>query len=552
MAQAPSATLRTFPEDWHANLPPGQPFTLDTMHFPFPVSPLTSSMDTDGFLTALREFKVPIVSSDSIIRNHYRFGRMVMAEPTSAEEAARLFGPSEEVLKAEVGRLLDRWETEHLPAIKGLLERLDLIDPDLDHLGQAAEETKAISNDLWTIHFRIAVPMLLSMQLFDEFFADLFDGTDADSHALLVGQVSESIKAGFGLADLARDATSLGLEPVFRGSEPGELLDRIKEADNGAEFLTRLDAYLDQYGYRQDLFDYATPTWKEDPSLALAVIGTYIQNGRDPRAEHAEMVQSAESATAQALAHLAAYPEAVRGQFEAMLHFGRAGAFLQEEHNFYIDQLGTSKIRLVFIRAGQKLVDAGLIDQADDVMMLTVNELGTLSNQLGDPDLGSRLRNMVETRRQELVIARTLDAPLFLGDTPPAAPELDNPVVRGTARFWGVPVEQSEDPSELRGMAGSKGRVTGFARVARSLDEAGALQPGEILVAVTTMPPWTPLFGIAGGVVTESGGPLSHCAIVAREYGIPAVVGTAGATRKIMTGQRITVDGNSGSVTIEA
>jgi pyruvate,water dikinase len=151
-----------------------------------------------------------------------------------------------------------------------------------------------------------------------------------------------------------------------------------------------------------------------------------------------------------------------------------------------------------------------------------------------------------------LVIAGTLDAPLFLGDTPPAAPELNNPIVRGTARFWGVPVEQSEDPSELRGMAGSKGRVTGIARVARSLDEAGALQPGEILVAVTTMPPWTPLFGIAGGVVTESGGPLSHCAIVAREYGIPAVVGTAGATRRIMTGQRITVDGSSGSVTLEA
>jgi pyruvate,water dikinase len=509
-------------------------------------------MDTDGFLTALREFKVPIISSDSIFRNHYRFGRMVMAEPTSAEEAARLFGPSEEVLKAEVGRLLDRWETEHLPAIRGLLERLDQIDPDLDNLGQAVEETKAISNDLWTIHFRIAVPMLLSMQLFDEFFADLFDGTDADSHALLVGQVSESIKAGFGLADLARDATSLGLEPVFRGSGPSVLLDRIKEADNGAEFLTRLDAYLDQYGYRQDLFDYATPTWKEDPSLALAVIRTYIQSGRDPRAEHAEMAQSAEGATTQALAHLAVYPEAVRGQFEAMLQFGRAGAFLQEEHNFYIDQLGTSKIRLVFIRAGQKLVDAGLIDQADDVMMLTVNELGTLSNQLGDPDLGSRLRNLVETRRQELAIARTLDAPLFLGDTPPAAPELDNPVVRGTARFWGVPVEQSEDPRELRGMAGSKGSATGIARVARTLEEAGSLQPGEILVAVTTMPPWTPLFGIAAAVVTESGGPLSHCAIVAREYGIPAVVGTAGATHRITTGQRITVDGSSGTVTIDA
>jgi rifampicin phosphotransferase len=77
-----------------------------------------------------------------------------------------------------------------------------------------------------------------------------------------------------------------------------------------------------------------------------------------------------------------------------------------------------------------------------------------------------------------------------------------------------------------------------------------SLQPGEILVAVTTMPPWTPLFGIAAAVVTETGGPLSHCAIVAREYGIPAVVGAHGATSRIATGQTISVDGGTGVVTL--
>ena len=85
----------------------------------------------------------------------------------------------------------------------------------------------------------------------------------------------------------------------------------------------------------------------------------------------------------------------------------------------------------------------------------------------------------------------------------------------------------------------------------RALDEAKALQPGEILVTITTMPAWTPLFGTAAAVVTETGGALSHCAIVAREYGIPAVVGAFGATRAITTGQTISVDGTSGLVTIE-
>jgi pyruvate,water dikinase len=90
------------------------------------------------------------------------------------------------------------------------------------------------------------------------------------------------------------------------------------------------------------------------------------------------------------------------------------------------------------------------------------------------------------------------------------------------------------------------------ARVARTLAEATFLQPGEVLVAVTTMPPWTPLFGVAAAVVTETGGPLSHCAIVAREYGIPAVVGATGATRTIRTGQLVTVDGSRGVVTLGA
>src|SRR5690606_28312124 len=111
--------------------------------------------------------------------------------------------------------------------------------------------------------------------------------------------------------------------------------------------------------------------------------------------------------------------------------------------------------------------------------------------------------------------------------------------------------DESAEPGRIRGNAGSRGIATGVARVARTLDEARALQPGEILVAITTMPAWTPLFGTAAALVTETGGALSHAAIVARDYGLPAVVGAIGATHAIKTGQVITVDGTSGLVTIE-
>jgi pyruvate,water dikinase len=123
-------------------------------------------------------------------------------------------------------------------------------------------------------------------------------------------------------------------------------------------------------------------------------------------------------------------------------------------------------------------------------------------------------------------------------------------MTRGLGRFFGVPPRPSDDPHVVPGTAGSRGEVTASAFVARSLQEAGGIPAGHVLVTITTAPSWTPLFGIAAAIVTETGGPLSHCAIVAREYGIPAVVGAAGATQRIATGQTIRVDGTAGEVTI--
>jgi pyruvate,water dikinase len=119
------------------------------------------------------------------------------------------------------------------------------------------------------------------------------------------------------------------------------------------------------------------------------------------------------------------------------------------------------------------------------------------------------------------------------------------------ARFWGGPPQEADAPGQLKGNAGSRGVASGEAFIAHSLSEATGLKPGQVLVATTTMPAWTPLFGIAAAIVTETGGPLSHCAIVAREYGIPAVVGAAGAMRAIEPGQIITVDGDRGIVLLE-
>ena len=121
------------------------------------------------------------------------------------------------------------------------------------------------------------------------------------------------------------------------------------------------------------------------------------------------------------------------------------------------------------------------------------------------------------------------------------------------SRLLGIkaPPTGDEDPNVIDGVAGSPGVYTGVARVVRSLEEAGDLEDGEIMVCEMTLPPWVPMFAIAGAVVADVGGVMSHCAIVAREFAIPAVVGSVNGTSRIQTGQTVTVDGTNGNVWLD-
>jgi hypothetical protein len=327
-----------FPEDWDAPVEANGTHYFDPMHFPFPICPLTISAHGPafgvGFAQAAQEYHVPFKRVVVLARNLYRFEWHEMDIPASADEARRVGEAAEAAVKMELGRLLERWEAEHLPAIRAHISRLREMDIERASAAEVAlllDEADAIHRDVWLIHFRIAIPMLGGIQVFDEFYADVFGG-EGDGHALLVGVESESVKAGLGLYDLAVRAKDLGLAPVFRDTPSDELLGVLEGTEAGRAFLGELRAYLDEYGLRQDLFDLMTPTWLEDPTFALSSVRNYIQAGRDERAAYAAKQQAAEEALAAARAELAAYPEAVRGQFEgaglapAALHADRPPA----------------------------------------------------------------------------------------------------------------------------------------------------------------------------------------------------------------------------------
>ena len=138
--------------------------------------------------------------------------------------------------------------------------------------------------------------------------------------------------------------------------------------------------------------------------------------------------------------------------------------------------------------------------------------------------------------------------PPTLGEMPDAPPD---PFIEAINKMFGVPPEPSLDPDVIKGTGASAGTVQGTVKVVHDLTEASKLQPGDIMVCEMTMPPWTPLFSIAAAVVADTGGVLSHCAIVSREYGMPCVVNTLIGTVALKDGMTVTVDGSQGLVRID-
>lgn len=265
-------------------------------------------------------------------------------------------------------------------------------------------------------------------------------------------------------------------------------------------------------------------------------------NATDPRADHDGMIRRRDDSIAAARSKISGYPQPVRDQFEFLLSAGQDGQRVQEDHNFWIDQNGVHYMRQIFLELGRRLVSSSSVEGQGDVFYLVPDQIR--SGLVGGADHTA----LVAREKSEMERWAKVTPPPIVGTD--HGPPPDNPVGTAISKFFGVPVAPSETPGEITGIAVSGGTVRGTARVIMNIREGERLKKGDILVAPTTAPPWTPLFGVASAVVTDTGGPLSHCGIVAREYGIPCVGGTTIGTTIIKDGQQIEVDGTAGIVRI--
>ncbi|MER7587781.1 PEP/pyruvate-binding domain-containing protein [Micromonospora sp. NPDC127501] len=291
-------------------------------------------------------------------------------------------------------------------------------------------------------------------------------------------------------------------------------------------------AFLDVYGHRGVAeVDLGVPRWAEDPTPVFAAISNYLRV-TDPQQGPDQRFRRAASAAETALEELvtrARRRRPVRGTIAGfLLRRARSLAGLREAGKFAgLYPLRETRRQLLLI--GADLHARGLLGQPDDIMFLTLDEVHTVVHQ------GADLRGTVTARRA--VHRRELRR-----RTVPVALLSDGTDVEAV-----LPAASTGDGT-LAGVGASAGRVTGPARVVHDPGTAH-VEPGEVLVAATTDPGWTPLFLTAAALVTETGAIMAHGPTVAREYGIPAVICVPDATRTITTGQLVTVDGGAGTVT---
>ena len=349
-----------------------------------------------------------------------------------------------------------------------------------------------------------------------------------DLTGLTLGTKTRTEDANRALLGLAERVRADGALRAVFGLEPQALAERIAQDPAFAGFRTALAEFLDEYGHRETASPLlmSAPTWGEAPATVLGMVKVLAEDA--PPAPAGDRAAQAE---AQLLAHPLVRLTRSGPRVRRLLADARAGIAFREDSHFH----GTRAmpvLRRVVLEAGRRLAAAGVLRAADDVLHLRMEEL----EHLGDPTTlapadAERIRDVVRARsarRAELAGVPLISPSVLFTDRAP----------RGDALVTGIPA--------------SGGRATGPVRVIRDAAEFGLLRSGDVLVCPYTNPAWTPLFQRASAVVVDTGGIGSHAAIVAREYGIPAVMATVTGTGELADGQVVTVDGGTGQVTAAA
>lgn len=535
----------SFATPWEDPADAERSWKRDDMHMPFALTPLAGDWVRaigQGFNLAPVIFGALPLRWHARVWNGYAYFTQVDNVPEAEKEelSDRWIAVSRD--RAEVTAAY--WSDEVLPELRALEAEIRSIPVEKlqpAQLAAAWDGAWSAAERMWQLHFCLIMgPYQVLEDLADLYDAVVPGASPGEALRLVQGARNELLETELGMERMAAEAVA---RPAVRDA----LLDRAATAEvtagplgphdihvlpDGPAFLAELGTFLTRHGHLgQGFDDLGLPSWAEEPSLVLAQLGMRLANPPEPAEARRRRLEADAGVLADAVrVRLVDQPDEL-SRFDRLLGLARSIGPLTEVHNYWIDRMAQARIRSLAFRVGRRMVDVGLFDAADDILYLDRREIRERIEQPADS------RSLIAARRAAHERHKTQTPPRKVGTI----------VADSSDRFSGERII-SNDPDVLRGTGASAGVARGPARVTLSPEDFGRIGAGDIIVCPSSNPSWVPVFTIAAGLVTNTGGILSHAAVVAREFGLPAVVGTGDATTRIADGRLVEIDGSTGFV----
>jgi pyruvate,water dikinase len=559
----------------------------NSMHFPEPMpsfDSITSEVPYTGlgaYTTRVFAFPTALGIDHRIINGRVYITANTVTDPAQIERRLQVFQQRAPHYYENWSELYPQWEQR----LRGLIAEVDAIEvPQLPEFEDDAVvfEARGIAQNhyvreafhrcvecfskMWHHHFEFLMLGYGAYLVFFQFCKKAFPEIPEQMVARMVAGVEVLMfRPDDELKRLARLALEFGVDaPFVDGADPQQVLAAVARlGEPGRRWLEELDKSRDPWFNTStgDGFYHHHRSWNDDLSVPFSALPRYIAMLRQGKSidRPTEQLRRERTRIIAEYRELLA-TEAERAVFDQMLGLCHVVFPYVENHKFYCEHWFTTRFYAKMRQFGALLARKGVIDDGEDVFHLQHFEVDQalvdvmLAWAAGSAPVGAaHWKPMIAERKRILEKLKDWSAPPALGPMPDS---IEDPAVQ---MLWGITSEtlsmwsrghDAPDSNELVGFAASPGVIEGVARVLKSVNEIGLMQDGEILVCAVTAPSWGPVFGKIRAAVSDIGGTMSHAAIVAREYGMPAVVGTGQATSRIRTGQRIRVDGDRGIVTL--
>ena len=529
--------------------PPGF-WAKDTTHAPLPLLPMTRKLmeyNNEVLRDVCAEFGLLLKGLAFATIGGWRYMGTEPLPP--ADVPARIAACTDAVRENLAARAVEEWSATDRPRFAeriAALQRTDLAALSDEGLAAHLADVHALHRNGTEVHFRLLGAVSILLGRFGLFVTGTLGWHESRVFELLSGLSEESTgpaRAMGRLADLAREKTD--------GTPGAAELDALLRTDS--EFAAAFEEYRTAYGCRALQYELANPALAERPELILSLLRDQLAQESDAQRPSRPADDARQEAVRKARRELEGGAEAAR--FDALLRDAEHAYPAREDNEYWTISAPDALMRWAVLEVARRLAERGLLARPDHVFFLEPQEVRQALLDATD------VRDLTTRRRGEHRWALENPGPGTYGERPGPPPPMDRlpSEVRETmgAFQWtmqqmngSAPAPREGDAHRVSGVPGGAGRYTGVARVVLSEAEFDKIRSGDVLVCPITSPVWSVVFPSIGALVTDTGGALSHAAIIAREYGVPAALATENGTRVLADGMLVTVDGIAGTVEV--